>query len=142
MNTNSLSSKDIKRTWHKVDAKDKVLGRLATEVATLLMGKHKAQYVPYLDTGDFVVVVNAKEVKVTGKKETQKAYFRHSGYTGGTRTQTLSEVRETKPEEIIKHAVKGMVPKSKLGKVMMKKLHVFAGSDHKFDKQLKEQVNG
>ena len=138
MNTNVLSHKDIRRAWHKIDAKGKVLGRLATEVATLLMGKHKAQYVPYLDTGDFVVVVNAKEVKVTGKKESQKTYFRHSGYPSGVRVQTLAEVRNSKPEEIIKHAIKGMVPKAKLGKVMMKKLHIFAGNEHNFKQQLKE----
>lgn len=137
MSTNSLPQKDIRRSWIKVDAKGKILGRLATEVATILIGKTKVNYVPYLDCGDNVVVVNAKEIKVTGKKESQKVYFRHSGYPSGVRKRTLSQLREQRPEEVIRHAVWGMVPKTKLGKKIIKKLHVFPGSDHDFQDKLK-----
>lgn len=136
MSTNVVSAKDIKRSWYLVDAKNAVLGRLASDVATILMGKKKANYIPYLDMGDNVVIVNAVKVKVTGKKETEKKYARHSGYPGGFRTENLSQVRERKPEEIIVHAVKGMLPKSKLGRVMIKKLHVYAGTEHPFKKQI------
>lgn len=139
MSTNRLSIKEVQRTWHLLDAKNKVLGRLATEVATILMGKNKPNFVPYLDNGDSVVVINAEKVAVTGKKEKQKIYTRHSGYPGGLKQQTLEKMRAAKPEEVIIHAVKGMVPKTKLGRQMIKKLHVFAGSEHPFKNQLKEQ---
>ncbi|MBI2021552.1 50S ribosomal protein L13 [Candidatus Daviesbacteria bacterium] len=136
MSTNVLSAKDIKRNWHLVDVKGKILGRVATEIATILSGKKKAQYVPYLDTGDFVVVTNAKDIKVTGRKMEQKKYVRHSGYPGGLKVETFSKLQVRRPEEIIRHAVKGMLPKNRLGVKMIKKLHVFAGSDHPFKKQL------
>lgn len=132
MSTNALSHKDIKRSWYQVDAKGKILGRVATEVATLLLGKNKPNYVPYLDTGDYVVVVNAKEVRVTGKKEQEKIYFRHSGYPGGDRRETLAELRARRPEEIVRHAVWGMVPKTKLGKKIIKKLYVYSGAEHPY----------
>src|SRR5258708_39834368 len=136
MSTNALKSKEIKRSWYLVDAKGKVLGRLATEVATKLMGKNKSNFVPYLDNGDFVVVTNASEVKVTGKKSAQKVYFRHSGYPGGDTSETFENLILRSPEEIIRHAISGMLPKTKLGQTMIKKLHVFAGEEHTFEKQL------
>lgn len=135
MSTNVLFAKDIKRDWHLFDAKDAILGRLATSIAKLLMGKNKPNYVPYLDTGDNVVVINAKDVKVTGKKEAEKVYFRHSGFPGGDKREILSKLRKRKPEEIIIHAVKGMLPKNKLGRQMVKKLHVFASADHTYKSQ-------
>lgn len=137
MSTNKLSAKNIKRQWHLIDAKDKVLGRLATEVATILMGKKKPEYVPYLDAGDFVVVTNAAKVKLTGKKMQTKEYKRHSGYPGGLKTETFDKIIERKPEFVIEHAVAGMLPGTKLGRQMIKKLKVFAGEDHTFQKQVK-----
>ncbi len=139
MSTNALSHKDIKRSWHLVDAKNKILGRVASEVAQIISGKTKSNYVPFLDTGDYVVVVNAEKVKVTGKKETTKTYFRHSGYPSGDRTETLATMRAKKPDEVVRHAVKGMLPKTKLGRVMIKKLHVYAGSNHPYKQQLKSE---
>lgn len=136
MSTNVLSAKKINREWHLVDAKGQTLGRLATEIASKLTGKTKPYYVPYLDVGDFVVVTNAAKVRVTGKKELQKKYVRHSGYPGGLKVETFSQLKSRRPEEIIRHAVSGMIPKTKLGKKMIKKLHIFTGSEHTFDKQL------
>lgn len=136
MSTNVLSAKDIKRSWHLIDVKDKVLGRVATEIAKKLSGKDKAYFVPYLDTGDYVVVTNASKVKVTGRKEEQKKYVRHSGYPGGLKEETLLQLMLRKPEEVIKHAVKGMLPNNKLGRKMIKKLRIFAGSEHPFGKQV------
>ena len=136
MSTNVLSSKNIKRNWHFIDAKDQILGRLASDAATKLLGKNKANYVPYLDNGDFVVVTNASKIKVTGKKASQKTYFRHSGFPGGDKVESFERLIVRKPEEIIKHAIKGMLPKTKLGKQMIKKLHIFSGSQHTFEKQL------
>lgn len=126
MSTNVLSAKDIKREKHIIDASGKILGRLATEVARILMGKHKANYVPYLDTGDFVVVTNASKVKISGKKAQTKTYTRHSGYPGGLKVETFDKMIQKKPEFIIEHAVKGMLPHNKLGKTMIKKLKIFA----------------
>lgn len=131
MSTNKLSAKNIKREWHKIDANGKVLGRLATEVATILMGKKKPEYVPYLDTGDFVVITNAKGVKVTGKKMQDKVYTRHSGYPGGLKQETFDKLIVRRPEHIIEHAVSGMLPQSKLGKKMIKKLKVYSGEEIK-----------
>lgn len=127
MSTNKLSAKNIKREKHVIDASGKVLGRLATEVATFLMGKNKPSFVPYLDTGDLVVVTNAAKIKVTGKKSVQKKYIRHSGYPGGLKSETFDKMIVRKPEYILEHAVKGMLPQSKLGKQMIKKLTLFAG---------------
>lgn len=139
MSTNSVSAQSIKRNWHLIDAKGKVLGRLAVEVANILRGKSKVNFVPYLDMGDYVVVTNAAAVKITGKKATDKKYVRHSGYPGGLRVETYNQVIATKPEKIIEHAVKGMLPKGRLGDKMFTKLHVFADSDHPFKKQLKAE---
>ncbi|KKR82095.1 MAG: Ribosomal protein L13 [Candidatus Daviesbacteria bacterium GW2011_GWA2_40_9] len=113
MSTNKVSAKDIQRQWHLIDAKNKILGRLATEVATLLMGKGRPNYVPYLDMGDNIVVINAGKIKVTGRKEQQKKYVRHSGYPGGLKEETLEGLRTRKPEEVVIHAISGMIPKRK-----------------------------
>ncbi|KKR93278.1 MAG: 50S ribosomal protein L13 [Candidatus Daviesbacteria bacterium GW2011_GWA1_41_61] len=139
MSTNKVSAKDIQRQWHLIDAKNKILGRLATEVATLLMGKGRPNYVPYLDMGDNIVVINAGKIKVTGRKEQQKKYVRHSGYPGGLKEETLEGLRTRKPEEVVIHAISGMIPKSKLGRQIIKKLHVYSGSEHPFKKELKEE---
>lgn len=127
MSTNTLSIDDIKREKHILDADGKILGRLATEAAKLLMGKHKAQFVPYLDTGDYVVVKNAAKVKVTGKKTMQKRYVRHSGYPGGLKVEIYSDMIVRKPEFILEHAISGMLPKGRLGRAMFKKLTVLKG---------------
>lgn len=142
MSTNVVSAKNIKRSWHLLDAKDEILGRLAGKAARLLMGKNKSSYVPYLDTGDYVVIINAKDVSVTGKKEEQKKYVRHSGFPGGLKEETLSKLRKRKPEDVVIHAVKGMLPKTKLGRQMIKKLHVFATKEHAFEKNFKKEDKG
>ncbi|HKZ34589.1 MAG TPA: 50S ribosomal protein L13 [Patescibacteria group bacterium] len=121
---------DIKREWHLVDAKDQVLGRLASNVATLLMGKKKSYYVPYMDCGDFVVVINAQDVKLTGRKEQQKVYTRYSGYPGGLKKTKADRMRKERPMYIVRHAVKGMLPKNKIGDKMIKKLFVYKGEEH------------
>lgn len=138
-NTHILSSKDIKREWHVIDAKGKVLGRLATKAATLLMGKNKASFVPYLDTGDYVVITNATKIKVTGKKLSQKVYTRHSGYPGGLKQESLEKLISRRPLKVIEHAVQGMLPGTKLGKTMIKKLYVFEGEEHPFSKQVNRE---
>ena len=116
--------------WHVIDAKGKVLGRLATDAARLLQGKHKSTYTPFIDTGDFVVVINAAKVKLTGRKEDQKIYRQHSGYEGGLREERARLVRQRKPEKLVEDAVHGMLPKTKLGEAMWRKLKVYAGPDH------------
>lgn len=125
MSTNVVSAKDIKRESHTIDASGKVLGRLATEVATILMGKKKTQFVPYLDIGDCVVVTNASQIKVTGKKMKDKVYVRHSGYPGGLKVETFEKLISRKPQYLIEHAVKGMLPHNRLGREMIKKLKVY-----------------
>jgi len=142
MSTNVVKAKNIKRKWHLIDAKDKILGRLATEVAIILMGKNKPSFVPYLDTGDFVVVTNASKVKLTGKKMQEKTYTRHSGYPGGLKVETFDKMIKNKPEYVIEHAVMGMIPRSKLGRQMIKKLKVFAGEEHPYTKQAGGEING
>lgn len=138
MSTTSLSARNIKRERHIIDAGGKILGRLATDIAKILMGKHKPNYVPYLDTGDFVVVTNAAKIKVTGKKVQTKLYTRHSGYPGGLNIETFDKLIIEKPTYIIEHAVAGMLPKNKLGKTMIKKLKVFAGEEHPYSKSFKK----
>ena len=123
---------DIQRAWHLIDVSDKILGRVSTDIAKLLMGKGKPYFVRNLDCGDFVVVVNAKSVKVTGTKEKNKVYARHSGYPGGFKSETLGQLRERKPEDIIVHAVKGMLPQNKLRDKMLNRLKVFEGQDHSY----------
>lgn len=129
MSTNVVSAKDIKREYHHIDAGGKILGRLATEVATILMGKKKPMFVPYLDTGDFVVITNATKIKLTGKKMKVKTYTRHSGYPGGLTVETFDKMILRKPEFIIEHAIKGMLPHNTLGRQMIKKLTVYAGDE-------------
>ena len=121
--------------WHVVDAENLVVGRLAARVATVLRGKHKPEYTPHMDVGDHVVVVNAGKARFTGKKETDKLYFRHSGYPGGIKQRTPKELRDSKPEFIVENAVKGMMPRNKLGRAMLGKLHVYAGPDHPHEAQ-------
>lgn len=130
MKTFSPSKKDIQHDWLIVDASDKILGRLASAVAGRLRGKHKAEFVPHMDTGDFVVVVNAGKIRVTGRKLDQKMYYRHSGYIGGLKETSLRTMMQAKPEQVIMKAVRGMLPKNRLGRAMLKKLKVYAGSEH------------
>ena len=130
MKTHSTGAKDIKREWHVVDADGKTLGKLAVEVACLLAGKHKPIWSPSLDTGDYVVVINAAKVRVTGKKAEQKIYYRHSGFPGGLRAPTFQEVFSKRPTLVIEHAVRGMLPHNHLGRDMFRKLRVYAGSEH------------
>ena len=121
---------DIDRRWHVIDAEGQVLGRIATAAAKLLQGKHKAHYTTFLDTGDHVVVVNAAKVRLTGRKEDQKVYRQHSGYEGGLREQRAKDVRQKYPARLVEEAVRGMLPKTKLGDAMYRKLKVYAGADH------------
>jgi large subunit ribosomal protein L13 len=130
MRTWTVRPGDIEREWYVVDASDVVLGRLATRVATVLRGKHRPQYTPHADCGDHVVVINADKVKVTGRKEEQKVYHRHTGYAGGLKSTVLKDMREQYPERIIEAAVKGMLPKNALGRKIFTKLKVYAGEDH------------
>lgn len=135
----SIKAQDIKRNWHLVDAKDKVLGRISSQIAMTLMGKNKSYYVPYLDTGDYVVVINAQKITLTGKKEDQKKYWRHSGYPGGLRFKKAGQVRAHKPEDLIRHAVCGMLPKNTLGTQMLKKLFVYPKDEHPYNEKFKDQ---
>lgn len=121
---------EVRRDWVVIDAQDQVIGRVATEVARRLRGKHKTCYTPHVDTGDFVIVVNASKVKSTGTKETDKQYWRHTGYPGGIKSTALGRMRETHPERIIEIAVRGMLPKNPLGRAMFRKLKVYAGAEH------------
>lgn len=130
--TQSTKAQDITRDWHIFDVKDKTLGRQASEIAKLLMGKAKPYFVRNLDCGDFVVVINAQNVKVTGKKEENKSYVRHSGYPGGFRSETLKELRGRRPQEIIRRAVKGMLPDNRLGDHMLKRLFIFSDENHTY----------
>ena len=135
--TTATKTTDIKRVWHLIDVKEKTLGRISSEIAQILMGKKKPYFVRNLDCGDYVVIINAKHIKVTGNKEEQKNYYRHSGYPGGFRQETLKELRERKPEEIITHAVKGMLPQNKLRDRMLRRLFVFSGEEHKYEDKFK-----
>jgi large subunit ribosomal protein L13 len=130
MKTFVAKEQDITRQWYLVDAKDKVLGRLATTVAIRLRGKHKPIFAPHVDTGDFVVVVNADKVRLTGRKWDKKIYYRHTGYTGGLKQISAKKLREKRPEDILRFAVKGMLPKNSLGRRQLKKLKIYAGADH------------
>ncbi len=128
----------IERKWYVVDATGHTLGRLTSEIAAILRGKNKPVFTPHIDTGDYVIVVNADKIKVTGKKPEQKIYYRHSDYVGGMKETTLKEMLAKKPEYVIEHAIKGMLPKGPLGRQMMTKLHVYAGSEHKHEAQKPE----
>jgi large subunit ribosomal protein L13 len=131
---------DIERSWYVIDATDAPLGRLSSEVAQILRGKGKPTYAPHVDGGDFVVVVNAEKVYVSGNKETDKIYFSHSGYPGGLRADSLEQVRAKHPERLIEHAVKGMIPKNRLGRKILTKLKVYAGPDHPHQAQQPEAL--
>jgi large subunit ribosomal protein L13 len=135
--TYSTKASDIKREWHSVDASDKILGRLATQIASLLMGKHKPIFCRHLDIGDFVVVINAEKVRVTGNKAKQKLYYRHSGYPGGFKSVSLEKMMQTHPTRVIEHAVKGMLPHNRLEAKMMKRLRVCVGDTHPYQGQIK-----
>ncbi|HUV76321.1 MAG TPA: 50S ribosomal protein L13 [Dehalococcoidales bacterium] len=130
MKTYSTKRADIERKWHLIDASDKTLGRLATRIASFLMGKHKPIFSPHLDTGDFVVVINADKVHITGNKAKQKLYYRHSGYPGGLKSISLEKMMQTNPTRVIEHAVNGMLPHTRLGASMKKRLRVYAGETH------------
>ena len=130
MKTFSAKPESVKRDWFVVDATDKTLGRLSTEIARRLRGKHKPEYTPHVDTGDYIVVINAEKVRVTGNKEQDKMYHHHTGYVGHLKSVNLAKLRETHPERILQTAVKGMLPKNALGRAMLKKLKVYAGAEH------------
>lgn len=131
---------DIERTWYVVDAEDVPLGRLASEVAQILRGKHKPTFAPHMDMGDYVIVINAGKVAVTGNKESEKVYYRHSGYPGGLRSETLAQLRADHPDRLVKNAVRGMVPKNRLGRQVLTKLKVYAGPDHPHSAQKPEPL--
>ncbi len=130
MKTFSPTPKDINREWHLVDAENQVLGRLAAQIAHRLRGKHKPEFAPHMDNGDFIVVVNCEKIRVTGNKAADKMYYRHSGYVGGLKTTSLEDLLATKPHLVLMHAVKGMLPKNRLGRAMLKKLRIYAGAEH------------
>ena len=130
MKTKSYKNTDLEKKWLLLDASEKTLGRLSAKISSILMGKNKAQYTPHNDLGDYIVVINAEKVKVTGNKDIQKKYYRHSGYPGGLKSSTFSEIIEKNPEEIILKAVKGMLPKNKLSNSMISKLKVYKGENH------------
>lgn len=138
MKTYMATPSTIERKWYVVDAQNQTLGRLATEVATVLRGKHKPQYTPHLDTGDYVIVINADKIKVTGNKEEKKMYYRHTGYTGHLKSFTYQEIMDKFPDRIIKYAVKGMIPHNKLAREILTKLHIYAGSEHPHQAQKPE----
>ncbi len=140
MNTNSFSTysakpSEVERNWYVVDAENQIVGRLASQIAAILRGKHKPQFTPHIDTGDFVIVVNADKVRFTGNKETGKEYFKYSGYPGGVSVRSPADMRRKKPTFIIENAVKGMLPKGPLGRQMFKKLKVYTGTEHPHEAQ-------
>ncbi len=135
MKTYSAKPAEVKRDWYLIDADGKTLGRLASEIARRLRGKHKPEYTPHVDTGDYIVVVNANKIHVTGNKEKDKIYYRHTGYVGNLKSVSLGKLRETYPERIISTAVKGMLPKNPLGRAMLKKLKIYAGPEHHHQSQ-------
>jgi len=140
MKTEVAKIENVKRDWYLVDAQDAVLGRLATQVANILRGKNKAVFTPSVDTGDFVIVVNAEKIALTGRKLSDKVYYSHSGFPGGLKEISAGKLLEKKPEDVIKKAVKGMLPKNKLARHMLKKLKVYAGASHPHDAQQPKQL--
>jgi large subunit ribosomal protein L13 len=130
MKTYTAKADEVERSWYVVDAQNKVLGRLAVQIATRLRGKHKPQYTPHVDTGDFIVVVNAAKLRVTGRKAERKIYYRHTGFPGGIRETNFAKLQATRPERVLQKAVKGMLPKGPLGYAMLRKLKVYAGGTH------------
>lgn len=140
MKTFMASPDTINRKWYVVDAEGKTLGRLSSEIAKVLRGKHKPVFTPHMDTGDYVIVVNAEKIKVTGRKLDQKIYYKHSGYVGGMKETTLKDMLKRHPERVVEHAVKGMLPKGPLGRQMYRKLFVYVGPDHKHAAQKPEAL--
>jgi large subunit ribosomal protein L13 len=139
-NTYMQTKETVERNWYVVDAEGQTLGRLATKVASVLRGKHKPTYTPHVDCGDYVIIINAEKVKLTGNKLNDKIYYNHSGYTGGLRERTAKVMKEQYPEEMIERAVKGMLPKGRLGRQMYKKLFVYAGNEHPHMAQKPEEM--
>ena len=140
MNTFMAKKSDVKREWFVIDAADKNLGRVASKAATILRGKHKAIYTPNVDCGDYVIIINASKVNLTGRKLDNKMYYNHSDYPGGLRERTAREMRENYPEEMLQRAIKGMLPKGRLGRAMNKKLFVYAGGEHKHQAQQPKEL--
>ena len=140
MKTISAKAETVQRSWYVIDAEGQTLGRLATEVALRLRGKHKTEYTPHVDTGDYIVVVNAEKVKVTGRKASDKTYYRHTGHPGGLKEATFTQMIERSPEKVIELAVKGMLPRNPLGRAMYRKLKVYAGQEHPHDAQQPETL--
>ena len=136
MKTYSTRARDINRQWHVIDASGKILGRMATEAAQLLEGKHKPTYAPNMDTGDFVVIVNASEVQLTGNKAKQKVYYRHSGYPGGLKSDNFANLIKTRPTRVVEHAVKGMLPHNRMGRAMARRLKVYPNPTHPHQAQV------
>lgn len=141
MKTYYAKPNEVAREWLLIDAQDQVLGRVASKAAHILRGKHKPTYTPHVDTGDFVVIINADKIRVTGKKLTDKEYYRHSGYPGGLKCETFEEAMEKHPERVIEHAVKGMLPKNTLGRQMAKKLKVYVGPEHPHQAQNPRKID-
>ena len=140
MKTYSAKVAEVEHEWVLIDATNKTLGRLVSRIAMVLRGKHKPEFTPHVDTGDYVVVINAEKIRVTGRKEQDKVYYRHTGYPGGIRSETLGNLRERKPEDIILKAAKGMLPRGPLGYAMLKKLKVYAGNEHPHTSQTPRQI--
>lgn len=140
MRTYVAKPQTVERDWYVIDATGQTLGRLASEIARRLRGKHKPEFTPHVDTGDYIVVINSAKVRVTGKKRTDKVYYRHTGYIGNMRETTLEEMLQTHPERVIELAVKGMLPRTPLGRAMFRKLKVYAGSDHPHEAQQPKQL--
>lgn len=138
MKTMMAKESQVEKKWYIVDAEDKILGRFSTEVAKILKGKHKPIYTPHVDTGDYVIIINAEKIKVTGKKSSQKLYRHHTGFIGGLKEVSYKSMMEKHPERILKHAIKGMLPKNSLGRQMLKKLKVYVGPEHKNEAQMPE----
>lgn len=141
MKTYFATNENIEHKWYVVDASGKILGRLVSQIAKYLRGKHKPEFTPHVDAGDYIVVINAAKVRVTGNKKQEKVYYRHSGYPGGLKETTFEKQQAKDPRKIIEHAVKGMLPKNPLGRAMLRKLKVYAGSEHPHAAQLPEEIN-
>lgn len=141
MYTFFAKKEEVERCWYLVDAEGKILGRLVSELANVLRGKNKPIFTPHVDTGDFVIVVNAAKIKLTGKKRKEKRYYHHSGYPGGLKTISAEQLLQKRPEELIRHAVKGMLPKNRLGRQMIKKLKVYPGPEHPHNAQVPVPLN-
>ncbi len=139
--TQSVRANDVRRKWFVIDAEQAIVGRLASQVATILRGKHKPCYTPHVDTGDYVIIVNADKVRFTGNKEDSKLYYRYSGYPGGLKSRSVRTMRAKKPEHLVRHAVKGMLPKGPLGRQMLSKLKVYATAEHPHDAQEPEELS-